>query len=298
MGEALKIRDRFLSDRPLFSFEFFPPKTPKGAETLWRTIGELRELNPAYVSVTYGAGGSTREKTKEIVCRIQREYGLAVMAHLTCVGATKDELRRVLDDYAAAGICNILALRGDPPEGAEKFTPVPGGCRYASELIELIRKHGAEHWCIGAAAFPEKHPESESVERDLEVLKIKCGAGADFFVTQLFFDNDRYCRYVERARAAGVDRRIIPGLMPLTAYAQLDRFAELCGASVPEGLRRSLEAVKEDAEQVREIGLAYAAAQCADLLRRGVPGLHFYTLNRSRASRVVHACLKALRHWY
>lgn len=297
MNEAKKIRDRFVSDRPLFSFEFFPPKTLKGEERLWATIGELRELNPAYVSVTYGAGGSTREKTKEIVCRIQREYGLTAVAHLTCVGATRDQLRRLLDDYASADIRNLLALRGDPPEGAGKFEPVPDGCRYAAELIELIRNHDGERWCVGAACFPEKHPESPSLELDAAVLRDKCAAGADFFITQLFFDNDLYFHFVERARAAGVDRRIIPGVMPITAFAQLDRFSAMCGATVPTGLRRSLEAVKDDAIAVQEIGLAYAAAQCADLLRRGVPGIHFYTLNHSRATQVVHACLKSLRHW-
>jgi methylenetetrahydrofolate reductase (NADPH) len=288
--------DEILEDtRPCFSFEFFPPKTDEGMENLWRAAGELKEDAPAFVSVTYGAGGSTRDRTIQIVKRIKQELGLEAMAHFTCVGATVEELRRVLDEMRVAGIENVLALRGDPPQGQEEWTATEGGLSYSTELIDLIASD--YDFTIGAACFPEVHIASPDLDQDIRVMKEKIANGARFLITQLFFDNELYFDFVEKARGAGVDVPIIPGIMPIQAYGQIRRITKMCGASIPADLEAELERRKDDDAAVRDFGVAYATLQCADLLARGAPGIHFYVLNRSPAARAVLAALRSARPW-
>jgi len=283
------------SDEPVFSFEFFPPKTPEGERNLYAAVDQLRGLDPAYVSVTYGAGGSTTGKTIEIVSRIRDEFGIEAMAHFTCVSATTEELRATLDTMAELGFDNVLALRGDPPAGQAEWTKTEGGLEYSRELVELIR---ADYpFSIGAAAFPETHIHATSPEDDLRHLKAKVDAGVDFLITQLFFDNAAYFDFVARARAIGIDVPIIPGILPVTNVAQLERIASLCGAVIPGGLRRELDLRGDDVEAVAEFGVAYATLQCRDLLAGGAPGIHFYTLNRSPATRAILSALKLARPW-
>lgn len=291
---------RFARERgePVFSFEFFPPRSEEGERVLFETVEALRPLAPAYVSVTYGAGGSTRLKTVDLVRRLKRESEVEAMAHVTCVGASREEIAAVLDEVAAAGIQNVLALRGDPPRGQAAFTPHPEGFRYASELVAFVRSR-PDRWrfCIGAAAYPEGHVETRDLSRDLAHLKTKVDAGVDFLVTQLFFENERYFAFVERARAAGIGVPIIPGIMPFTNVEQVERFTAMCGASIPPPLRAAMEVRRADADGARELGVAYASLQCADLLRRGAPGIHFYTLNRSPSTRAIVAALRASEPW-
>ena len=298
----MKISDllRFARERgePLFSFEFFPPKTDEGVRALFETVEALRPLGPAYVSVTYGAGGSTRQKTLDLVKRLKRDREVEAMAHVTCVGASRDEIAAVLDEVADAGVQNVLALRGDPPRGQPTFVPHPEGFRYASELVAFIRSQ-PERWkfCVGAACYPEGHVETRDLGQDLRNLQAKVAAGVDFLVTQLFFEDERYFGFVERARAAGVSLPIIPGIMPFTNVEQVERFTAMCGASIPPPLRAAMEVRREDADAARELGVAYASLQCADLLRRGAPGIHFYTLNRSTSTRAILAALRASEPW-
>lgn len=277
------------------SFEFFPPAKADGVGRLVETARRLEAVGPRFVSMTYGAGGSTRERTIEIVKRVRSETGIEPMAHFTCVGATVDELREVLDQMAASGIENVLALRGDPPAGVDKFERTEGGLGYANELVELIASE--YEFCIGAACYPETHPEAESPEADVAALKAKVEAGASFLVTQLFFDNDAYFDFVDRARAAGIEVPIIPGIMPIGGVAQIKRFTSMCGASIPGRLMSELEARADDAEAVTDLGVAYATLQCADLLARGAPGIHFYTLNKSPATSAILSSLQAARPW-
>jgi methylenetetrahydrofolate reductase (NADPH) len=291
----MRIDDIIGADRPVFSFEFFPPKTEDGERNLENALAELRTLEPSFVSVTYGAGGSTREKTIEIVKRIRDQHGLEAMAHFTCVGATVPELRGTLDEMRGAGIDNVLALRGDPPAGEEQWTATEGGLEYSRELVELIA--GDYPFAIGAACFPETHIHADSPEADLEHLVEKVGAGVNFLITQLFFDNARYFRFLERARAAGIRVPILPGIMPITRVGQVERMASLCGASIPEALRDELHARAEDPEAVLDFGVAYATLQCAELLAAGAPGIHFYTLNRSPATRAILSALKLAKPW-
>src|SRR5438105_3861482 len=249
--------DQILADgRPAFSFEFFPPKTQAGERNLYDALSELRTLDPSFVSVTYGAGGSTREKTIEIVKRIREEYGLEAMAHFTCVGATVPQLRATLDEMDQAGIDNVLALRGDPPAGQEQWLKTEGGLEYSHQLVELIGN--GYGFAIGAACFPETHIHAESPEADLRYLAEKVAAGVDFLITQLFFDNALYFDFVERVRAIGIEIPIIPGIMPITHAGQVERMASMCGASIPDGLRRELHARGEDAEAVLDFGVASA----------------------------------------
>jgi methylenetetrahydrofolate reductase (NADPH) len=291
---------RFARERgePVFSFEFFPPKTDEGVRALFETVEALRPLGPAYVSVTYGAGGSTRERTMELVKRLKRESEIEAMAHVTCVGHSRDELAALLDEIAEAGIQNVLALRGDPPRGQTAFTPHPEGFRYASELVAFIRSH-PERWrfCVGAAGYPEGHVETRDLSRDLAHVKEKVDAGADFLVTQLFFENVHYLRFVDRARAIGIRVPIIPGIMPFTNVDQVERFTAMCGAHIPPQLRAAMEVRREDPDAARDLGVAYASLQCAELLRRGAPGVHFYTLNRSTSTRAILAALRASEPW-
>jgi methylenetetrahydrofolate reductase (NADPH) len=280
---------------PVFSFEFFPPKTEAGEHNLYAALTELRELDPAFVSVTYGAGGSTREKTIEIVKRIREQYGLEAMAHFTCVGATVPELQATLAEMQDAGIDNVLALRGDPPAGQEGWTRTEGGLEYSRELVGLISD--SYPFAIGAACFPETHVHATSPEDDLEHLAAKVRAGVNFLITQLFFDNAVYFDFIERARAAGIGVPIIPGVMPITRVGQVERMASMCGASIPDALRRELHARGEDPEAVLDFGVAYATLQCAELLAAGAPGVHFYTLNRSPATRAILSALKLAKPW-
>ena len=291
---------RFARERgePVFSFEFFPPKTDEGVRALFDTVEALRPLAPAFVSVTYGAGGSTRQRTLELVKRLKRESEVEAMAHVTCVGASRDELAQLLDEIAAAGIQNVLALRGDPPRGATAFEPHPQGFRYASELVAFVRSD-RRRWpfCVGAAAYPEGHVETRDLALDLRNLRSKVDAGVDFLLTQLFFENARYFRFLERARAAGIEVPIVPGLMPFTNVEQVERFTAMCGACIPHALRAAMEVRRSDPDAARELGVAYASLQAADLLRRGAPGIHFYTLNRSTSTRAILAAMRANEPW-
>jgi methylenetetrahydrofolate reductase (NADH) len=291
----MRINELLAAGDPLFSFEFFPPKTEQGERNLYDALAELRTLEPSFVSVTYGAGGSTRAKTIEIVKRIKDDYGLEAMAHFTCVGATVTELRATLDEMRAAGIDNVLALRGDPPAGLQDWVKTDGGLEYSRELVELIRSDYP--FAIGAACFPETHIHAVSPDADVAYLAEKVGAGVDFLITQLFFDNDLYFDFVARARRAGIEAPIIPGILPITQIGQLERMTKMCGASIPKGLRRELHAREGQPEAVIDFGVAYATLQCAELLAAGAPGIHFYTLNRSPATRAILGALKLVRPW-
>jgi len=283
------IRDILRAGSPSTSFEFFPPRSDEAVLQLERTIAELGPLDPSFVSVTWGAGGSTREKTIDIVSRIKRETGIEAMAHLTCVGATRDEIAAILDRLVEAGIENVLALRGDPPQDQTAFTATAGGFRYASELTAFIRARYGSKLCLGGAAYPEKHTECPDAAVDLDNLKSKVDAGLDFLITQLFFDNRYYWDFVERARGAGIGVPIIPGLMPITGAAQVAKF----GATVPATLTAELSRHKDDPQAVAQIGIEQATSQAVDLLSGGVPGIHFYTLNRSKATRDILSALRA-----
>jgi methylenetetrahydrofolate reductase (NADH) len=291
----MRIDELLAGDGPTFSFEFFPPKTPEGERNLYAALAELKELEPDFVSVTYGAGGSTRSKTIEIVKRLKEEWGLEAMAHFTCVGATVPELRATLDEMRDAGIDNVLALRGDPPRGETKWTKTDGGFEYSRELVEMIT---ADYpFAIGAACFPETHIHASSPEADVRYLADKVQAGVDFLITQIFFDNAFYFDFVTKVRAAGVTAPIIPGIMPITQVGQVEKMAALCGSAIPDGLRRELHAREENAEAVLDFGVAYATLQCAELLAAGAPGIHFITLNRSPATRAIVSALKLARPW-
>jgi methylenetetrahydrofolate reductase (NADPH) len=273
-----------------FSFEFFPPKDDAGEAVLWASIRRLETLSPTFVSVTYGAGGSTRDRTVRITGRISAETTLTPVAHLTCVSASRSELRRVVGEYAAAGVRNVLALRGDPPGGpGAEWVQHPQGLRHAVELVELVRSLG--DFSVGVAASPYRHPESPDLEHDARVLARKADAGAEFAITQLFFEADAYFELVERAARHGCTIPIIPGLMPITRLAQIERFAVLGGTPVPESLTRRLYEVADDPQGVRAVGIAAVSELAQDLLDGGAPGLHFYTLNRSTATLEIYQAL-------
>jgi methylenetetrahydrofolate reductase (NADPH) len=258
------------------------------------TARTLRELRPAFVSVTYGAGGSTRSRTVEVSKQIRNDVGLNVMAHVTCVGSSRADLRSLLSDLEAAGIENVLALRGDPPRDAA-FEQPAGGFAHADELVAMIKREF--DFCVGGACHPEKHLEAPDFETDVEHLRGKVDAGAEFLITQLFFDNDKYFAFVDRARAAGIGVPILPGIMPITNYEQIRRFIALCGATIPPKLLVELEQRQTEPKAVEDLGVAFATLQCADLLRRGAPGIHFYTLNKSPASRAIVSSLIAATAW-
>jgi methylenetetrahydrofolate reductase (NADPH) len=294
----MRIDERIASNtEPSFSFEFFPPRTDEGERNLGRALAELSRLSPTFVSVTYGAAGSTTEKRKtiDIVKHLRRDYGMEAMAHFTCVGATVAELREMLDTMRDAGIRNVLALRGDPPAGQDEWTATEGGLSYSRELIELIRDE--YDFSIGAACFPEVHIHATDAESDLRYLKEKVDAGARFLITQLFFDNQAYYDFVARARDFGVDAPIIPGIMPITDAGQIKRITGMCGATIPDRLLRELELRGDQPGAVTDLGVAYATLQCADLLANGAPGIHFYTLNRSPATRAILSALRLMAPW-
>lgn len=287
----MRIDSLYGHGRPVFSFEFFPPKTDEGAEALMRTAADLKaSVEPDFISVTYGAGGSTRDRTHSVVTRIQGELGITGMAHLTCVGSTQDEIRAVVDRLHASGVRNVLALRGDAPQGAGTYQPTPGGFAFANDLIAYLAAR--YDLSIGAACYPEVHPEAVSAEKDLLVAKAKQDAGAGFLTTQLFFDNDLYARFVARARAIGITIPIVPGIMPITNVAQIERFTRMCGASLPASLMSRLKACEDDPGAVMATGIEHAITQCRALLSAGAPGVHFYTLNKSHATRSVLAALR------
>jgi methylenetetrahydrofolate reductase (NADPH) len=273
-----------------FSFEFFPPKTDEGERQLWQAIRELEGLRPSYVSVTYGAGGSTRDRTVRVTQRIAEETTLLPMAHLTCVGASVAELRSVIGSYAAAGVVNVLALRGDPPGGLDAaWEQHPDGLAHADELVRLVRSLG--DFSVGVAAFPEGHPESASLDDDARVLLAKQEAGAQFAVTQMFFEASHYVDLVDRARRIGCTIPIVPGIMPLTNISQLERFALLSGTAFPEGLADRFRARADDPAAVHALGVEAASELCSDVLEAGAPGLHFFTLNRSTSTREIYTGL-------
>jgi methylenetetrahydrofolate reductase (NADPH) len=282
----MRIRDLISASSPVFSFEFFPPKTPQGEHSLYRTIDNLRELQPTFVSVTYGAGGTTRDKTVELVSRIKHDIGIESMAHLTCVGADQNEIKAVLQRLRVASIDNVLALRGDPPREQTAFVRPTNGFAYASELVSFIRAQRFE-FCVGGAGYPEGHVECSDRDLDLERFKQKVDAGLDFAITQLFFDNADYFAFVERAGRLGIDLPIIPGIMPITNVSQIERFTSMCGATIPADLRARLDRVRDDEQAVHKVGVEHAIGQCRDLLQRGAPGIHFYTLNQSLATRAI-----------
>jgi methylenetetrahydrofolate reductase (NADPH) len=291
----MRIDQILASRRPVFSVEFFPPKTDEARLQLFETARALRELDPDFVSVTYGAGGSTREGTVEVTTTLKRELGLEVMAHLSCVGETVEGLARTLDRIEAAGIENVFALRGDPPRGQTDFVQPEGGLASAAELAAFIS--GRYDFTIGGACFPEVHPEAPDLEADLDYLKTKVEAGASFLITQLFFDNRVYFDFVAAARRKGIDVPILAGVIPVASYAQTRRICDLCDATIPAPLEAAFSAAGGDPEREFELGVAYAAQQCSELLVAGVPGIHFYALNRAPATRAVLGALRAARPW-
>jgi len=296
----MRIVDRLTSEEPCFSFEFFPPRTEAGVRSLFQAVVELRPLAPGFVSVTY-PGSSTpepdeetvrrRDLTLELTRRIRDESEIEAMAHLTCSGHTRDDLVQILDRLAEEGADNVLALRGDPPAGGGEFVRREGGFAHGVELIELIRERGYS-FCVGAACYPETHQEADDADADLRHLKAKVDAGADFLVTQLFHDNARWFDFLRRVRDAGITVPVVPGLMPIVNRDGVVRMTELSGATMPDGLRLELEAQGEDAEAVVQVGIAHTTAQALELLDAGAPGIHFYTLNRSRATREIVSAIR------
>lgn len=277
---------------PTLSFEFFPPKDDIGFWDLYKTIESLKPLEPTYVSVTYGTGGSTRLKTLDLVARIKSDIGIESVAHLTCSGASRADLGRTVDELKNRGIENILALRGDPPEGEQAFVRSEGGFAHANELAAFIRERHPT-LCIGGACYPECHPEASDPDTDLGYLKQKVDAGVDFLISQLFFDNQAFFSFRDRARRAGIDVPIIAGIMPILSVRQVKRFTNMCGVTIPQPLLKRIEAVEDDSEAVRHIGMYHSTQQCFELLQQGVAGIHFYTLNRSTATRAIYQYIKA-----
>jgi methylenetetrahydrofolate reductase (NADPH) len=290
-GRVATIRELVAGGERSFSFEFFPPKDDEGERTLWKAIRELEPLQPTFVSVTYGAGGSTRDRTVRVTEGIAADTTLTPVGHLTCVGQSSDALRSVIGAYAAAGVRNVLALRGDPPGGpTAPWERHPEGLDHAVELVRLVRSLG--DFSVGVAAFPEKHPEAVDLDADARVLAAKAEAGAEFAVTQFFFRADDYFSLVARAEALGCDIPIIPGIMPITNLRQIQRFAELSGAEVPAEIVEHISAFGDDKAAVRSAGIELATRLCDELLGGGAPGLHFYTLNRSKATREIFTNLQ------
>ncbi len=286
----MKISEIFSKKKQSFSFEFFPPKTPEAEEQLYAAAAELKVLKPTFVSVTYGAMGSTRSNTIRIADHIKSKLGLEVASHLTCVGNTKQEIESVLRELKAKGIQSVVALRGDPPKGETEFKPVAGGFRYASELVAFIRGHEEfrDWFSIAVAGYPEKHPESVSLEQDWKHLSLKVKEGADAVVTQLFFSNGDFFRFEEGCRKLGIQVPLVAGIMPITNGKQIERFSQMCGASIPQPIHAAIQRFGDDNESVTAFGIDYASRQCEELIRHGVAGIHFYTLNKSRATAEIY----------
>jgi methylenetetrahydrofolate reductase (NADPH) len=291
----MRIDELLARQTPVFSVEFFPPRSEEGLTMLVDTVEALKPLEPDYVSVTYGAGGSTRDGTVEMVTRMKDEFGLEPMAHLSCVGETRAGLRALLERFRDAGIENVMALRGDPPRGEKNFRPPEDGLSSATELIEFIGE--GYDFALGGACFPEVHPEAEDLETDLRYLKTKVDAGARFLITQLFFDNQVYFDFVAAARERGIDVPIIPGVIPIASYGQVARICSLCDASIPEDLESAMKELGGDEDAEALLGVAFAARQCEELLAGGAPGIHFIALNRAPGTRAVLAALRASRPW-
>jgi methylenetetrahydrofolate reductase (NADPH) len=281
----MKIIDILSSKHPVFSFEFFPPKSDEAMIQLFKTLQDVKKLNPGYISVTYGAGGATRDRTIEIVKLAKHQINLESMAHVTCIGHSKPEIASILDELKTSKIDNVIALRGDPPKGEKSFTPHPDGFAHANELTAFIRS--SYPFCIAVAGYPEGHIESRDRETDWNYLRQKVRAGADFIITQLFFDNNDFYTFEKRMREKGVTVPIIPGIMPITNYHQIVRFTQTCGAKIPKQLRKDLETIQDNQEAVEQLGVKYATQQCKELITHGVPGIHFYTLNRSESTRKI-----------
>ena len=275
-----KIADILEGKERTYSFEFFPPKTPKGKEKLLEIAKMLKELRPDWFAVTYGAGGSTRELTMDIVDELQKRYDVPVMHHLTCGGQSKEELKSIIDEMEKRNICNILALRGDPPEGMDKWESVPGGLDYSWQLCEFIRSHYGNSFSIGVAGFPEGYIDCPDKETDAKYLKIKIEAGGEFVITQLFFDNKDYFEYAERLKKIGVAARIIPGILPIIGYQKLIKFCGNCGATIPQKVHDIFKPLDGNDEATYKAGVEFAVKQCNELLEGGAPGLHFFTLNK------------------
>jgi methylenetetrahydrofolate reductase (NADPH) len=272
------------------SFEFFPPKSPEAREGFVKVVRELSRYDPLYVSVTYGAGGSTQERTGNALKWIKQETELTVMSHLTCIGSTRESLDRILNEYAAEGIDNILALRGDPPRNLPDFDASKGEFRFARDLVEFVRSYG--FFSVAVAVYPEGHFESPNIEQDMEYTKMKIDAGADFGITQMFFDNRYYYDFMDRAMQIGIDIPILPGIMPVTDCRKIEDFANFCNATMPKELRREMEPFFDQPGEMRKIGIEYAVRQCEDLVKNGVRYLHLYTMNRSDAARAIIDALR------
>jgi methylenetetrahydrofolate reductase (NADPH) len=279
----VSILDAYADGRFGLSFELFPPKTPESEETMWRTVADLMAFEPALVTCTYGAGGSTRDKTLDVISGVRSRHDVPVASHLTCVGNSVDELRDYLGAARDRGVAAIVALRGDPPKGETAFTPVAGGLRYAAELVALVRRE-FPGFGILVAGYPETHQEAASPQADLDNLKRKVDAGGDVIVTQLFYDNDDFFRFRDRCAAAGISAPLVPGVMPVTNYAQIRRIASLCKARLPESFTAAFEAAGADEAAQFEAGVEFASRQVQGLIDGGVPGIHFYVLNRSPAT--------------
>ena len=280
---STSIKQFLATNDPLFSVEFFPPKSNNAAEQLLDTAKRIQPYQPNFVSITYGAGGSTRSRTLSYARKLHEDYGYNVMPHLTCVGHSRDELKQIIGEFKEAGIRQIMALRGDPPKNQANFTPHPDGLSYANELVELIQEVYPE-CVIGVAGYPEKHPEAPSLEADLVNLKRKVDANATFITTQLFFDNDVYFNFVEKCRDHGITIPILPGIMSATSYEHTVRFCDMCGASIPEKLGTQLLEAKDDSSSSEAIGMEWCYEQAKDLLKKGAPGVHLYILNRADAA--------------
>ncbi|MDR1054556.1 MAG: methylenetetrahydrofolate reductase [NAD(P)H] [Prevotellaceae bacterium] len=286
----MKITDIFRQQIRTFSFEFFPPKDEISAVDFGINVGRLMNLHPDFVSVTYGAGGSTQERTFAMVDYLHNKIGLNTVAHYTCVGASKESIQKDFRYLQSIHVKNLMLLRGDPPKGSDRFICHPGGFSYASELINLAKELNL--FAIGAGCYPEKHPEAHSFDADISNLKKKVDAGVDFLITQLFFNNQHYFNFVEKARKSGIINRIIPGIIPLTAYSQIRRFTKMSGTDIPAELLDSAESYKDKPEKIYQLGVDFAITQCAELLSNGAPGIHFYTLNKSRAAVDIFETLK------
>ncbi|RUM60646.1 MAG: methylenetetrahydrofolate reductase [NAD(P)H] [Persephonella sp.] len=294
----MKISEKLKNVKTSISFEFFPPKTEEGEKNLLKTVKDLENLNPTFVSITYGAGGSTRDRTKRIVEKLAKDTDLTVMAHLTCIGHTEKEIKEILDYYKNIGIRNILALRGDIPleklKEGYKEEEIFKSCKHANELVSFIRDNYKDWFSIGVAVYPEGHPESPNLERDVYYFKKKVEAGADFGITQMFFDNNYFYKYMELLDKEGIKIPIIAGIMPITNFKQIRKFALMCGATIPESLIKKLEKYENSPEETEKIGIEFAVEQCIDLLKNGVKGLHFYTLNKSKATLQIYNSIKHL----
>jgi methylenetetrahydrofolate reductase (NADPH) len=282
-----KITDIFKEKDKTFSFEYFPPKTPKGVANLYKTVEELHKLGPDFVTVTYGAGGSTRGATLEICAEIQKRFDMTVIHHFTCVGHSVQELKEIISQMKENNIRNILALRGDPPQGVEKWEPAPDGLGYCYQLNDLIRDNFGDFFSISVAGFPEGHVNCPDKATDTQYMKIKIDHGGEFIITQLFFDNAIYSEYLERLKKANINVRVLPGILPITSYDGLLKFCNICGATISQEVHDIFKPIRDDEEAMRKAGIDFAVKQCKDLLDRGAPGLHLFTLNKVEPAREI-----------